>query len=99
MTTALVIAIVFLQAVDGWTTYQALKRGSYERNAWIAALIARLGKYPALLLAKGWVVALVIGFQWLGWWEGAWGLIGLFVLAVVYALVVINNFKVLREGR
>lgn len=95
---ALSVLILAAQALDGWTTYKGLRRGSiFERNPLVAWTIDRIGLYPALLLWKGWV-GVVLGW---GWWYGAWAgdvgtgiLLGLFLF---YGWVVANNLKIL-EG-
>ena len=54
----LAAALTLLQAFDGWTTYKIVQRGGLEKNGAVAALIERIGLYPALVLVKGSAAAL-----------------------------------------
>lgn len=44
--------LTLLQAFDGWTTYQIVKRGGREQNDLVVEVIAWIGLYPALLVLK-----------------------------------------------
>lgn len=92
--------LALFQLIDGWTTYQIIKRGrGFEANPVVQWLIERLGLYFGLLVAKSWVVGIVI---W-GWCSGAWltdlGLGGLFGLTLLYAWVLMGNDQILYGGR
>jgi len=85
--------VIGLYVVDGWTTYQLRKRGGRELNPVLAALIARIGPYAALMIAKGAAVAALL---WAaadmspGWWA---------LIAAGYAGVVSRNLYLLYGRR
>lgn len=98
--TALFILLVILQALDAWTTIQALKRpGLVESNKFLAWLIDKIGLKEALLLVKVASCAIV--------WIGVMNLFGMghrqlaFALlgggCAFYAAVVWNNWKFLKH--
>lgn len=88
-----------LQLADGWTTYQAIKRGAgRERNPVVRRFIDRLGLFWGLAALKlsG---STVVVYGWANnWWTGVW----LWLLAAVtfgYVLVVANNWRVLHRRK
>lgn len=95
--TAIILA---LQAVDGWETYQFIKRGTgFEANPVVAWLIRRLGLYAGLLVAKGWACAVLIAGWFMGWWAGDLGMGALLALMLFYGFIVVNNWGILYPDR
>ena len=90
----LICCLIALQVVDGVTTVVALSRpGAREGNGVMAAIMRRIGVVPTMLLTKGAVSVLV-------WMYGA--LVGHWALAIliaVYAVVGVNNVRVIRAVR
>lgn len=55
MSTALFVLAALLTALqlfDGWSTYQIVKYGGYEKNRIVARLMGKVGVYAALCLWK-----------------------------------------------
>jgi hypothetical protein len=90
----LAIVLTLLQVFDGWATYQIIKNHGKEQNPVVKILIERLGLYKALLISKGFAVAL----GWLLVFLNApvWTL-GL--LVAFYSVVAFNNWNVLEKLR
>jgi hypothetical protein len=90
----LAIVLTLLQVFDGWATYQIIKNHGKEQNPVVKILIERLGLYKALLISKGFAVAL----GWLLVFLNApvWTL-GL--LVAFYSFVAFNNWNVLEKLR
>ena len=93
MTLTLFIAVLILQSLDGWTTYQALRlfRGR-EANPLTKRLMDRFGVYWGLMIAKGIAVLVAGGLFYVG---GQGAMIGLGLLAAVYLKVVYSNWRIL----
>lgn len=86
---ALLAALIALQVADAVTTLACLRRGGTERNPLLAAAMFAIGTVPALLLAKALLIGvavLLLGYP-----------VALAVICAVYAVVVINNLRVLRH--
>ena len=86
-------------AADGWTTWQVIRFGGREVIPWLQWLMARLGTYRALLLAKVTPVAVVI-------YMAAWGYNGskldaqtLAWICAGYAVVIANNYRALQKQK
>jgi hypothetical protein len=92
----LVVAVVFLQVMDGWTTYQGIKGGLSESNMLVRVFIEKLGLYPGLVVAKGLVVAIIVVAHQYGAWNGGLGMALLAGVAVLYLFVVSNNMRLMR---
>ena len=98
MTALLIAVIVFLQLVDGWSTWQVyrFKIGHEDPRSIVTNyLIDTFGLYGGLCIAKSWATVVVLFAHYHGAWAGTWGLAALFALAVFYAAVVANNLKIL----
>jgi hypothetical protein len=84
--------LITLQALDVVSTYLCIKSGKgREANRWLSMLMDKLGVIPALVLTKGTLIVLLVMYGSLIQNEV---LIGLNVL---YAIVVANNFKILKS--
>ena len=90
------LALIFAQALDAWTTVQALKRiPAYEANPVMQWLIDRMGLKGGLLFAKVascaviWVAVLNIFAQ--GYPRLGYGLLGAAV--AFYLLIAYQNHK------
>ena len=100
------IALTFLQAFDGWTTYQILKNGGRELNPIVKFLMDKLGRYPGLLVLKAaaaalaWVVALVPIADVKSpdvMSPDVARLVALGVMAAFYSWAAVNNWRVLQR--
>lgn len=79
-----------LVALDAITTWLVLRNGGIERNPLLAAILARIGVIPGLLLTHGAVIAgvyLVAFPAWLLW-----------ALIAIVGAVVANNARVILKG-
>ena len=90
----MIAALISLQVLDIISTYLCLKSESgAEANPWLAKLMAKIGLLPALVLAKGLFIAMLI----------LWGYLVptafIVVMIAFYVYVVVNNFKILRGRR
>lgn len=84
--------LIILQLLDILTTYVSMADGkAHEANPWIANIMRKVGVLPALLLIKG---PLIVGF-WLG--RDYIHPYALWALCAVYAVVIINNFRVMTK--
>jgi hypothetical protein len=90
-------AVLFLQAADGWTTFQVLRLGrGHEANPNVKALMDRFGVYWGLMAAKAWVTLLAVGLLVVYYYFNPWcALIGLASIVIAYVPVIINNYRVL----
>jgi hypothetical protein len=90
----LALVLTLLQVVDGWATYQIIKNHGKEMNPLIRKLIEKLGLYKALVIAKGFAVALgwILVFLNAPVWT-------LGLLVAFYAVVAANNWGVLEKLR
>lgn len=88
---ALLVAV--LQVGDLITTLMALGRGAREANPVVALFMRILGRVPGLVLIK----LLGLWFAWLLWSVEAGT--ELWLLAALYAWVVIHNLRVWRRFR
>lgn len=84
-------------ALDGWTTYRVLKAGGREVIPWLAWLIARIGKYPALLIAKLIPAAIVLYLYKYGYNGTELDQTTMAWICGGYALVIVNNYHVLLD--
>ncbi|WP_440030312.1 DUF5658 family protein [Chromobacterium amazonense] len=92
MTVALIALCVLLQLLDVATTWHVIRRGiGREANPLLRAVMARMGILPSLLLTK----CLLLAACW--WLRPPWPAYAL--LAAIYLPVLINNFKVIQQGR
>ena len=97
--TTLIALFIFLLVCDGWSTFHVLKAGGREVIPWLAWLIARIGKYPALIIAKV-IPAAVVLYLWRYGWNGteldpttmAW-------ICGGYAIVIANNYAALKRQK
>lgn len=97
--TFLLILFAFVNAADGWTTWQVYRFGGYERNPIIKWFIARVGLYATLLLFK---ITPVVGvwiwaFNGLDWRVFA-GMCVAFGAVTVWNLVQLRKQKELNRG-
>ncbi|KIA82008.1 hypothetical protein QR66_01815 [Chromobacterium piscinae] len=92
MIAALMVLCVVLQLLDVATTWHVIRRSiGREANPLLRAVMARMGILPALLLTK---LALLAACWWL---RPPWPAYAL--LTAIYLPVLINNFKVIQQGR
>ena len=89
----LLAAIAILQGLDIETTYRALTKGqgNYEANKLMAWLMGKLGMLPALLLTKAIMLIMLTGA--ILWAPSRLLTIVLGGIILLYAVVVINNFR------
>lgn len=87
----MVITLAVLQVLDGWTTYQFLKRGVQEANGFVARLIGHVGKLYALLILKGGFAGFIVFLHTQGVWLTyplvLLGIVCLYVGIVVWNLI------------
>lgn len=82
-------------AADGWTTAQTLRFGGYETIPYLAWLMLKIGKVPALLIAKVVPIAAVWYAIYVG--QMPWQLLA--GLEVLYAWVIWHNWQVLSKQK
>lgn len=88
----LLYLIIALQLGDLLTTAIMLKRkGAYEGNRFMAALFAKIGVLPGLILVKSAVIVLLM---WLAPVADTWAL---WVIAGISGAVLVNNLIVMRK--
>lgn len=81
-----------LTAVDGWTTYKALKSGrAKEVNPVMKKLFDGLGVQGGLTLAKA-------GGLYLVWTTQPHSALNMWVMLAVYLAVAVNNLRVLKKA-
>ena len=96
MSLLLVVILVLLQLVDGWSTYKVLrKRLGREANPVVEELMDFFGLRGGLAVAKGGAIGLVVGAYAFGLLDNLIGKLALFILAVMYLAIVANNLKIL----
>lgn len=102
MTLAALIAcalFTLINVLDFVSTYSILHAGGVELNPVVRWLMQALGRALGLLVAK----LAAVGAVWGAWYAGAFAhlylLAPLGLLTVVYAAVVLNNFKELRKQK
>ena len=102
----LCVAYTVLSALDFHSTRSILLLGGRELNKLVAWLMEKLGRDAGLALAKlvsvigMWVFYYFDGWHWLPEsWPVPPFLIGLFLICVIYAVVVQNNYSELRIQR
>ena len=87
----LFIIFCLLQCADIYTTWKALSSNvGHEANPVMAWLFSEVGLKAGLVIAK---IAICIGIYFFAMQE--WLLI---ILDIAYAEIIINNFKVLKNG-
>jgi hypothetical protein len=91
----LLYILIAMQVVDGWTTWQCFRNGAIEANAAVAWLIGLVGPFLGLVIAKSFVVAIVVVAGRYGAWTGDLGQVLLLALAGFYAWVCWNNLRIL----
>ena len=95
---ALIVAVVALQVLDGWTTYKVLRSGKgTEANPVVRKVIERLGVYPGLMAVKGGAIVCVIVARQYGVWVGDVAIYVLALAVVLYVVVVAQNWKVMKS--
>jgi hypothetical protein len=90
----LIVLVVFalLQAGDGWTTYQALKKaGNIEANRIVARIMSLIGVIPALVVLKGGIVVFIGAAFWFA--PSVYLTVGILAINVFYAIVVWKNYQ------
>ncbi|KIA81369.1 hypothetical protein QR66_05245 [Chromobacterium piscinae] len=89
---ALMALCIGMQLLDVATTWQVIRRGiGREANPLLRAVMARMGILPSLLLSKALLLAACV------WFRPPWPAYA--VLAGLYVPVLVNNWKVMRQGR
>lgn len=85
------IAVMVLQALDAWTTLRVLRKGGFERNPVVGWLMGRFGQVAGLMAAKAVAVGCaVVAYRY----GGPYALHMLVIMGAIYAVVVVNNFRV-----
>jgi Domain of unknown function (DUF5658) len=90
----MIYVLIFLQVLDLISTYVCLQTSiGRESNPWLVGLVCRIGLLPALVVAKGAIIAmvLVLGPASPEWLLGA--------LILFYLWVVFNNFGIYLASR
>lgn len=87
----LITALVFLQALDVWTTNKILKVGGVELNPVLRKGFNTIGFWPTVLLAKGVLLAMVMFLPVPAWL--------LATVVAFYAGVVFWNWRQLYAGK
>ena len=88
MTELVLILFIVLQGFDMYTTIVALHQGAKEVNPVLAWLFERFPPLPVMVVVKALGVAALV-------WADSFYLN--IVLCAVYAWVVINNWKVIKD--
>ena len=88
MTELLLIAYIILQGLDMYTTMVALQQGAREANPVLAWLFKHFSPLWTMVVVKAVGVAALV-------WVGSFYLN--VIACAVYAWVVINNWKVIRD--
>lgn len=97
-TDTLVIAVIVLQVLDGWTTYEAIRtRNGREANPIVRKVIERMGLYPGLLLVKGVVIVGMVVARQYGVWEADGATFVLALLVALYVFVVTKNWRIMKS--
>ena len=86
-------------ALDGWSTFHVLKAGGREVIPYLAWLIARIGKYPALLIAKVIPTAVVLYLYRYGFNGTELDNTSMAWICGGYALVIANNYAALKRQK
>ena len=90
----ILLAIFALEsALDGWTTFQIIRFGGKELIPYLAWLIKKIGKYPALIIAKGIPIAAIAYLYYYGWNGTKLDFSTMAWIDAGYALVIINNYR------
>lgn len=98
MILALVIMVVALQLVDGWSTWQVLRfNKGRESNPVMSYLIERFGLYSALLIGKGAASGLIVVAYSFGLLDSVIVAAVTFLLAAFYVVVIVNNLTILYD--
>jgi hypothetical protein len=95
--TDIILLIIFgiLQAGDGWTTWEALRKpGNYEANKAVKWIMARIGVIPALILLKGGITVLMGAAVYYA--PSIYLTVALAGLCCLYAWIVFNNYKLIK---
>ncbi len=93
MNELLLALFIATQLGDGWTTWQVLRFGGFERTAWIKFLMGQFGTYWALVLYKG---AAALAGYWL-YHINEWKYLAALTLA--YAVQVFWNWRALQTQK
>ena len=88
MTELMLVLFIVLQGADIYTTITALKQGAIERNPFLGVLFNWFPPLPTLIVIKAAIVTVVT------WADSFYANV---ILCALYAWVVINNWKVIRD--
>lgn len=91
----MIALVLFLQVLDGVSTYHVIKDGGRELNPIVGWCIDHFDLYWGLLVAKGWAVVAILIAAKFGVWTTFGGFVALCVIALLYVAIVINNLRVL----
>ena len=83
--------LVLLQVLDFYTTKKIIEHGGVEYNPLVAFGMKHLGR-DAFLILKGFIVV------YIGWELLQLSPVALGVLALLYSLVILNNWNAIRKG-
>ena len=87
--TLLVIALIVFQVLDVYTTRKVLSQGGRELNPILAPLMEKFGVDKTLFFNKAIFIAFILYF----FNAGTLDLTFMVIVNVIYALVVIHNFR------
>lgn len=91
MRALLLILVIVLQLLDGWTTYRILSTGGRELNPVLAWAIRKIGTTPALVVSKVGAIALAIVAYML---TSFWIFVVIMVpVVIIYCHIVRNNWR------
>lgn len=96
--------LILLQLADLVTTYLAIRAGGYETNPRLIELAGFLkrftnAKWAWLLLAKLGAAIALDGIYQAGWMTGEYDIVALYIAAVIYLAIILNNLGVWRRLR
>ena len=97
MTTFLVLVFIGTQVFDYLSTKTILEDGGTELNLVMRWLMAKLGRVPALLFAKGGAIGIMCYLYESGYLDSAYGLVLLIVADAIYLVINYHNFVQLNK--
>lgn len=85
-----------LQVADIATTMTVLNRGGHELNPFLARLMSGIGALPAMILAKGLIIAVLAVVIWYAYVRSnqlQYGIVALALLDAFYVFIVARNIR------
>ncbi len=90
----LLILFAALQVADGISTLVFLKKGIREANPLLAYLFAQIDPLAVLIVFKVSVVAIAYALMGVPYWKET-----LTIVCVIYAIVVVQNIRLIRGAK